>query len=99
MRKDGIFPQRHLKAPDAQTWMVSGVSHPRLVDVDLPVLVLVGGEKEYPLSGIHSAENLARIFPNAKLEQVVNSGHFMFAEENEKFQQLVENFLCSNLTE
>ena len=71
----------------------------RLVDVDVPVLVLVGGEKEYPLSGIHSAENLARIFPNAKLEQVMNSGHFMFAEENEKFQQLVENFLCSNLTE
>lgn len=65
----------------------------RLINVDIPVLVLVGGEKEYPITGIDTARHLERIFPNATLEQVVNSGHFMFAEENDIFRQLVKDFL------
>ncbi len=39
----------------------------KLKDVNAPVLVLVGGEKEHPLTGINTAQHLEEIFPNARL--------------------------------
>lgn len=66
---------------------------PKIKNITMPVLLLVGGEKEYPITGMDVARKLKSLLPNARLEQLVHSGHFMFAEENDEFQQLVNQFL------
>ena len=61
--------------------------------VTCPVLLLVGGEKEYPSTHIEETQKLASLFPNSQLEQFSNSGHFLFAEEDDRFIQVVNVFL------
>jgi proline iminopeptidase len=65
----------------------------KMKNIDMAVLLLVGGEREYPTTGIGVAQELNRLLPNARLEQFIHSGHFLFAEENKKFQRLVNEFL------
>lgn len=68
---------------------------PKIKNIAMPVLLLVGGEKEYPITGIDVAQKLESMLPNARLVQLAHSGHFLFAEENAKFQQLVNEFIIN----
>lgn len=65
----------------------------RLIDINVPVLLLAGGDKEYPSTPFAISERLYTLFPDAKLEQFTGSGHFLFAEESERFQSEVRSFL------
>ncbi len=65
----------------------------RMKNINMPVLLLAGGEKEYPTTGIDIAKKLQKSLPNARLEQLIHSGHFLFAEENQEFRRMVNGFL------
>lgn len=67
------------------TDQVSGIS--------VPTLILTGGKKEYPLTGLDTAEKLVELFPDSELKQIENSGHFMFAEAEEEFQRIIDEWL------
>lgn len=64
-----------------------------LSNVEVPVLIMVGGESEYPLTPFEVSEKIATLFPNAQLEQFQNSGHFLFVEENEHFIATMNAFI------
>lgn len=68
---------------------------PKASNLTMPVLLLAGAEKEHPLTTIEDARKLKSLLPNARLEQLMHSGHFLFAEENAEFQQRVNHFLIN----
>ena len=68
----------------------------RLIDINVPVLLLGGGNKEYPATPFAVSEKLYGLFPDAALEQFESSGHFLFAEESARFQLVVRSFLAES---
>lgn len=62
-------------------------------EVIMPVLILVGGNKEHPISQPDTAQRLHDIFTNSQFEQFNDCGHFMFAENPSEFQLGIYDFL------
>ena len=62
---------------------------------DVPVLILVGGDSETPITNIEIAEELHGILKNSRLHQFEDCGHFCFAEEPDLFKDTVMNFLIN----
>ena len=63
----------------------------RLADITVPTLVIVG--RHDWITPVAAAEELARGIPQAELVVFENSGHSPQLEENERFIEVVRNFL------
>lgn len=66
---------------------------PRLPDLRLPTLIITGAT-DSPTRRQH-AQTLARLLPNARLEQFDNSGHLCNLTEPERYNRLVIEFCRS----
>jgi len=67
----------------------------RLKDVTQPVLVTTGRMDR--VCTVEAAEAMAKGLPNAELVIFENSGHMTFVEENERYLQVVRNFLNKHM--
>lgn len=65
----------------------------QLKDVNVPCLVLVGGEKDTGLTNLAIAKELNDTLPNSEIFQFQNSGHFCFFEEYDSFKDKISEFL------
>ncbi|HEX9029471.1 MAG TPA: proline iminopeptidase-family hydrolase [Anaerolineales bacterium] len=65
-------------------------AEPRLGEIQVPTLVIVGAQD---MPTVEMAAKTARLIPNARLEIFQHSHHFPFLEEQEKFLQVVGEFL------
>ncbi len=65
--------------------------HPRLKDIVVPTLVLVG--RHDFITNVAMAEEMVKHIPNARLEIFEDSGHFALVEEPEKFHRVVKEFV------
>lgn len=69
-------------------------------DRDFPVLILTGNDRWEPVyTNRAQAEKLQAEFPNAKYFRFEHSGHFFFLEENERFLEILREFLRSTNTD
>ncbi len=64
-----------------------------LHNVNVPTLILVGNDKETPITNREIAKDLSKTIKNSKLYEFDNSGHFCFAEEPTKFKEVVNDFI------
>ncbi|WP_422360654.1 alpha/beta fold hydrolase [Reichenbachiella sp.] len=60
--------------------------------IETKTLFLRGGSSDYISD--EDWEKIEEIFPNAKLETIYNTGHWLHAEDPDKFYELVTNFLA-----
>jgi proline iminopeptidase len=66
---------------------------PRLREISVPTLVIVGREDVFtPMS---QAERLHRAIPGSELEVIENAGHFNYAEQPEPFFPAVRSWLTA----
>lgn len=69
-------------------------------DWNVPVLILTGNDRWEPVyTNQAQAEKLLAEFPNAKYFRFEHSGHFFFLEENERFLEILREFLRSTNTD
>ena len=64
--------------------------HEELKQVKAPTLIIHG---DYDATPVDAMMDIADVMPNARLEVVKESGHFVFIEQPELFRELVEGFL------
>ena len=57
----------------------------KVKNISVSTLILVRGEKEYPLTDLSAAQPLDEVFDDSELRNVPDSGHFMFAEKATEF--------------
>lgn len=90
-KEEGGFDWR-FNLPVLSTDM-SKVGHeiPHLTQVDKPALFLRGGNSDYVLD--QDWDDILALFPNATLETVQNSGHWVQAEQPKAFVEAVVDFL------
>lgn len=65
----------------------------RIKNNSIPTLILVGGEREYPLTSITVAQHLDDLFIDSVLINLPDSGHFMFAEKTDDFQRIIHEWI------
>jgi 3-oxoadipate enol-lactonase len=63
-----------------------------LKDIDLPALVLAGGND--PIARAGDCERVARALPHAEYHRIENSGHYVNLEQAEIFNRLLADFLA-----
>lgn len=63
---------------------------PRLAEIRIPTLIIVGANDIPPVS---LAQRMARLIPKAQLEGFEHSRHRSFIEEPERFLQTLKEFL------
>ena len=63
-----------------------------LKDIDLPALVLAGGND--PIARAGDCERVARALPHADYHCIENSGHYVNLEQAEIFNRLLADFLA-----
>ena len=68
----------------------------RLKEISQPTLILVGNEDRIIL-GLHHSELLHQKIPNSTLKVIDNTGHGFNAEEHEKVNKLIYEFIQINL--
>jgi proline iminopeptidase len=71
--------------------VVSMDLRPRLKDIPVPTLVIVG--RHDFITNVAMAEEMVKHIPNARLEIFEDSGHFALVEEPEKFYRVVKQFV------
>lgn len=64
---------------------------PRLKDIRVPTLVIVG--RHDFITNVAMAEEIVKHIPNVRLEIFEDSGHFALVEEPEKFYRVVKQFV------
>jgi 3-oxoadipate enol-lactonase len=67
----------------------------RLNEISQPTLILVGNEDRIIL-GLHHSELLNERIPNSILRVINNTGHGFVAEEHEKVNKIIYNFILSH---
>jgi proline iminopeptidase len=73
--------------------VVSMDLRPRLKDISVPTLVIVG--RHDFITNVAMAEEMVKHIPNARLEIFEDSGHFALVEEREKFYRVVKQFVLN----
>jgi 3-oxoadipate enol-lactonase len=82
---------QNLNNPSGKVERAGPEARPRLGDIDVPTLLLVG---EVDIKDVfEQAQAVAAAAPGAKLETVRGTGHFMYLEKPRDFAERVERFL------
>ena len=64
----------------------------KLKGCDIPALILLGGEKEIPITNMKAAETLHECFVRSEICEFPECGHFLFYEAHDAFMEKVDSF-------
>jgi len=95
--RDGILKARAVEERLLQdTWLMPGYDLlPKLHDLHIPTLVLVGDQDFVP---VELAERLAHALPDGKLVTLRDCGHFAYLERPEEVRGAVDDFFGASST-